>query len=69
MFQVGERVTNDRGAWVELVEAQHPSNFYFVYSFKHYATDFAPGIESTESASHMSRAKIERGMRNWLKNR
>jgi hypothetical protein len=68
-FEIGQRVTNERGAWVELRTAQHPSNFYHVYYFAHYAPDFAPGIKSAESASHMSRAKVERQMRNWLRNR
>lgn len=68
-FEIGQRVTNDRGAWVTLKIAQHPSNFYHVYYFEHYATDFHSDITSTDSTSNMSRAKVERQMLNWLKNR
>lgn len=68
-FEVGQRVTNGNGAWVELTTHQHSSNFYFVYGFKHWARDFAPEIGQAESATHMSREKIERQMRGWLKNR
>jgi hypothetical protein len=68
-FEIGQRVANENGAWVELVMYPHPSNFYFVYGFKHWAPDFAPEIGHAESATHLSRTKIERQMRNWLKNR
>lgn len=68
-FEIGQKVINDNGAWVVLRMQQHPSNFYHVYSFEHYAPDFAAGITSTESASNMDRAKVERQMRNWLRER
>jgi hypothetical protein len=69
-FEIGQRVTNKAGtAWVELVTYQHPSNFYHVFGFKHWAADFDPSITETESATNMSRAKIERSMRNWLRSR
>jgi hypothetical protein len=68
-YEIGVKVTNERGAWVILRTHQHPSNFYHVFSFEYFATDFDPSITSAESTSNMSRAKIERQMRNWLKNR
>lgn len=68
-IEIGQKITNDRGAWVRLNISQHPSNFYHVYSFTYFAADFDPSITSAESTSNMSRAKIERQMRNWLKNR
>ena len=68
-FEIGQKVTNDRGAWVKLRTYQHPSNFYHVYGFEHWAADFAEDIKSAESTTHMSREKIERQMRNWLNNR
>lgn len=68
-FEIGQKITNDRGAWVKLRISQHPSNFYHVYWFEYFATDFDPSITSAQSTSDMSRAKVERQMRNWLKNR
>lgn len=69
-FEIGQRVTNKAGtAWVELRVYQHTSNFYDVYGFKHWAADFDASITEAESTTNMSRPKIERQMRNWLRNR
>jgi hypothetical protein len=69
-FEIGQRVTNETGtAWVELKIYQHPSNFYHVYGFTYWAADFDASITEAESTTNMSRPKIERRMRNWLKNR
>lgn len=68
-FEIGQRVTNDNGAWVTLRTYQHPSNFYHVYGYDHWAPDFAPGITTAESTTHISREKVERQMRGWLRNR
>ncbi len=68
-FEIGQRVANERGAWVKLRAYQHPSNFYHVWGFEHWSPTFAEGITSTESSTHMSRERIERQMRNWLANR
>ena len=68
-FEIGQKVSNDNGAWGVLRIHQHPSNFYHVYSFEHWAPDFPAHITSTESASNKDRAKVERQMRNWLRER
>ncbi len=69
-FEIGQKVTNEAGpAWVKLTIHQHPSNFYHVYGFTYWAADFDASITEAESVTNMSRAKIERQMRNWLRNR
>lgn len=68
-FEIGQKVTNERGAWVRLRMYQHPSNFYFVYGYEYWAADFAVDLDYAESTTNLDRAKVERQMRNWLKNR
>jgi len=68
-FDLNVTVTNERGAWVRLRQYQHPSNFYFVYGFDHWSPTFDASITMAESATNMSRAKVEHQMRNWLRNR
>jgi hypothetical protein len=68
-FQLNVKVTNERGAWVRLRTYPHPGGFYHVYGFDHWSPTFSPEIEMAESVTNMSRAKIERQMRNWLRNR
>jgi hypothetical protein len=66
-FEIGERVTGDDGSWVEMFTSQHPSNFYHVFGFKFWSPRFAAHMDSAESATHMSRAKIERQMVSHLR--
>lgn len=65
-FEIGQRVTAEDGSWVELQVFQHGSNFYHVYGFKFWSPGFSSELPYAESATHMSRAKIERQMRNHL---
>jgi hypothetical protein len=71
-FQIGQRVTNERGAWVEL-HTGHGKSYSGCQATLYYATAYAPdftdGLTETTLTPNLDRAKVERGMRQWLKGR
>jgi hypothetical protein len=73
-FQVGVKVTNARGAWVILrFDSQGGVRPGWgrtgVYWAEAYATDFTDGLEHTTLTPNWDRARVERGMRQWLAGR
>jgi hypothetical protein len=68
-FEIGQRVTNENGTWVELTIHQHPSNFYHVYGYRWFDPTCPADIMPAEGTTNMSRARIERAMVSTLKNR
>lgn len=70
-FEVGARVHNARGAWVELQRGGHGFADH-VWWAKAYAPDFANGAEFADLFSKYScenRTKVEAAMRRWLRTR
>jgi len=75
-FEIGQRVTNERDAWVELHAgwgASHEGCQAPIYYATAYAADFGEWegkpLEFVTLTPSPDRRKVERGMRQWLKSR
>lgn len=68
-FEINEKITNKRGAWVRLRVYPHTSNLYPVYGFDNWSPTYDPEITMDESVTSKSRNFIERQMTSFLRNR
>jgi hypothetical protein len=65
-FELNTRIANKAGAWVEL---RYDANGGTDYSGVYYAIAGSPEIDVTDQWTYRSRARVERGMTQWLAQR